>query len=421
MVGSGLLLAWALLSHSNAFALNPSLEVSQYAHNSWKVRDGFSLGTVFAMAQTPDGYLWLGSEFGVFRFDGVRFIPWKPPAGQSLPSNPYSLIVTRDGAVWIGTFAGLVSWNGAELTRYPELDGLFVTSLLEDREGTVWAGVLGNPSGGLCEIRSGQARCDLEDGAFGSFVWSVGEDSSGALWASAESGVWRWKPGPPRRYATPGMRPGELSRGDDGRVLVGMSRAGLRQLVGENFEAYPIRGARNPNALIREGDVDSNKLLRDRDGGLWIGTHTRGIIHIRRGRADVFTKSEGLSGNITSSLFEDREGNVWVATIGGLDRFRELPITNISTKQGLSSDAVQSVLAAKDGSIWVATRDGLTQRTVDQTTIFRKANGLPDDSVQSLFEDHRVESGRSQIEAWPISRTAGLLPSAAYPAEKSIR
>ena len=136
-------------------------------------------------------------------------------------------------------------------------------------------------------------------------------------------------------------------------------------------------------------DVDSNKLLRDRDGGLWIGTHTRGIIHVGRGRADVFTKSDELSGNITSSLFEDREGNVWVATVGGLDRFRELPVTIISTKQGLSSDAVLSVLAATDGSIWIATRDGLTRRKVDQTTIFRTANGLPDNSVQSLFEDYR--------------------------------
>ena len=248
---------------------------------------------------------------------------------------------------------------------------------------------MGNPTGRLCAIRSGQTQCYLEDGAFGSFVWSLGEDSSGALWVSAESGVWRWKPGPPRRYATPGMRPGDLSKADDGRVLVGMSSAGLRQLVGDKFEAYPIRGTTDPNALMPDRDVDSNKLLRDRDGGLWIGTHTRGIIHVHRGRADVFTKSDGLSGNTTSSLFEDREGNVWVATVGGLDRFRELPVTNISTKQGLSSDAVQSVLAATDGSIWIATRDGLTRRKNEQTTIFRKASGLPDDSIQSLFEDYR--------------------------------
>jgi ligand-binding sensor domain-containing protein len=151
----GLLLAWVLLvPHSDALALNPSLEVSQYAHKSWTVRDGYSLGTVFAMAQTPDGYLWLGSQFGLFRFDGVSFTQWQPPAGQQLPDKPYSLLATRDGTLWIGTFAGLVSWYGTELKQYPEVGKLFVTSLLVVRVGTVWAGILGGspgtPTGRLC-------------------------------------------------------------------------------------------------------------------------------------------------------------------------------------------------------------------------------------------------------------------------------
>ena len=124
-------------------ALDPSLDVSQYGHTAWTARNGFSVGAIFAMAQTPDGYLWLGSEFGLFRFDGVQAVPWQPPAGQKLPDKPYALLVTRDGTLWIGTFAGLVSWNGDKLTRYPEIGDRFVTSLLEDREGTVWAGILG--------------------------------------------------------------------------------------------------------------------------------------------------------------------------------------------------------------------------------------------------------------------------------------
>ena len=139
----------------------------------------------------------------------------------------------------------------------------------------------------------------------------------------------------------------------------------------------------------RIADVDSNKLLRDRDGGLWIGTHQRGLIHVHQGRTDVFTKSDGLSGDISCSIFEDREGNVWVASTAGLDRFRELPVTTISTKQGLSSDQTNSVIAATDGSVWVAAHDGLTRWKDEQTTIFRKASGLPDDVVQSLFEDYR--------------------------------
>src|ERR1700757_4283931 len=127
-----------LLGPDPALALDPSLDISQYGHTAWTARDGFSVGTIFAMAQTPDGYLWLGSEFGLFRFDGVHDVPWQPPAGQHLPDAPYSLLVTRDGTLWIGTFAGLVSWSDGKLTQYPEIGQVFVTSLLEDHDGTVW-------------------------------------------------------------------------------------------------------------------------------------------------------------------------------------------------------------------------------------------------------------------------------------------
>src|SRR5512132_1198434 len=100
MVALGMLLAWSPC----AFALNPALDVSQYAHTSWKIRDGFFKGRISSIAQTADGYLWLGTELGLVRFDGVRFVPWRPPAGQSLPSNHIrSLVAARDGTLWIGT------------------------------------------------------------------------------------------------------------------------------------------------------------------------------------------------------------------------------------------------------------------------------------------------------------------------------
>jgi ligand-binding sensor domain-containing protein len=85
--------------------------VSQYTHTAWKVSDGFTQGAILAIAQTPDGYLWLGTEFGLYRFDGVRAVPWRPPAGQELPSQYiYSLLVARDGSLWIGTDGGAASW-----------------------------------------------------------------------------------------------------------------------------------------------------------------------------------------------------------------------------------------------------------------------------------------------------------------------
>ncbi len=136
-------LAVLLWGSTSSFVLNPSLDVSQYAHTARTTRDGFFKGNIYAIAQARDGYLWLGTEFGLFRFDCVRGIPWQPPAGQHLPDqNINTLLAARDGTLWIGTFAGLASWNGSKLTRYPELDRKFVKSLFEDREGTVWSGAL---------------------------------------------------------------------------------------------------------------------------------------------------------------------------------------------------------------------------------------------------------------------------------------
>jgi len=387
---SGTALGVAILFISwgrGAYGLDPALDVSQYAHTAWTVRDGFSKGNIYAMTQTPDGYLWLGTEFGLFRFDGIRSIPWQPPEGQHLPGSAItSLLAARDGTLWIGTYAGLASWIGGKLTVHPELNAQFVASLFEDRDGTVWAGTLAN-SGRLWALRSGGAQCYGEDGSFGHAVWSLYGDSSGNLWAGAQSGVWRMKPGPPRRFPAPSMS--ALTESDDAPLLMARNGAGLMQLVGDKVEVYPIRSTNNSNRLLRDDEIDSNKLLRDRDGGLWIGTVERGLIHVHHGRTDVFSRSDGLSGDVVLSLFEDREGNVWVATTGGLDRFRELPVATISVKQGLSSDATQSVLAAADGSIWVGAHEGLTRWKSGQTTIFGKASGLPDDAPQSLFQDDR--------------------------------
>src|SRR5579871_4219834 len=182
---------------SCALALNPSLDISQYAHKAWTIREGFFKSAIYAIAQGPDGYLWLGTETGILRFDGVRPVTWTPPGTEGLAGTTvYRLLFGRDGTLWIGTRAGLASWNGAKLTRYPELDGHEVESLLEDRDGTVWAGSAAVPAGRLCAVRSGAAQCYGQDGSFGKLVLSLFEDGTGNLWAGSETGLWRWKPGP---------------------------------------------------------------------------------------------------------------------------------------------------------------------------------------------------------------------------------
>src|ERR1700741_2272495 len=145
---------FSIFGASSAFALDPSLDVSQYAHTSWKVRDGFVPGAITSIAQTPDGYLWLGTEFGLYRFDGVRAVLWQPPAGQRLPDSSVSnLLVSRDGTLWVGTFKGLASWKDGKLRRYQDLTGLKISSLLEDHESTIWVGEWGISGAKLCAIR----------------------------------------------------------------------------------------------------------------------------------------------------------------------------------------------------------------------------------------------------------------------------
>jgi len=418
-----LLLAWAWLlgAPSAARAADAAPQISQYAHTSWTARDGAQLGLVFAFAQTHDGYLWVGGSYGLFRFDGLRFVPWQPPKGSSLPSNPYALLVSRDGTLWIGTFNGLVSWNGSRLTRYPETDGGLVTSLLEDSEGTVWAGLLG-PPGRLCAVRGGQARCDDAQGGFGTFVWSLAQDRSGDLWASADSGLWRWRPGTPQRIEAPGQRLGDLTETADGQLLVGVRGAGLKRPAGDRLDPYPLRSATRPAELLPDRQILANKLLRARDGGLWIGTDGLGLLHVREDQASAFTRSDGLSGNIACSLFEDREGNIWYGSDKGVDRFRKLPVTTLSKAQGLPNEATRSVLASRDGSVWVATDDGLARWKDGAIAVYKEAQGLPDARVHSLYEDHDGRLWASTAAGLAsLAPPRGARAAPGQPAERFVR
>src|SRR5215831_18329328 len=160
-------LGMALVSSPSASALDPVLDVNQYAHTAWLFREGLAQGQVTSIAQTRDGYLWLGTEFGLLRFDGVRSVPWQPPGNRRLPNSWIrSLLAARDGTLWIGTIEGLASWVDGKLTDYPELAGHSVNTLVADRDGTVWAGgYLGGigrvqtATGTLCAIKNGSARC----------------------------------------------------------------------------------------------------------------------------------------------------------------------------------------------------------------------------------------------------------------------
>jgi signal transduction histidine kinase/ligand-binding sensor domain-containing protein len=400
-----------LLLCPSAHALDLSLDVSQYAHTAWNVREGFTQGYIRSIAQTPDGYIWLGTGFGLFRFDGARVEHWQPPLnGEQLPSDYIECLrVARDGTFWIGTREGLASWRDGKLTRYPDLAGLLVSSILEDRNRTIWVGNYSlAPPGKLCTIDGTNVHCYGSDGALGKGVTGLYEDSHEVLWLVGSDGVWRWSPGPPRFYHMPfgTFSVQDLGEAGDGTLLIPLPGR-LARFGGGKLEAqhpYPTP-ARNVAGVV---------LLRDRDGGVWIGTGGAGVVHLHQGRADVFSQADGLSGDLVSSLFEDREGNVWVATLGGFDRFRNYAVATYAEHEGLRTlPGWGSVVADRDGSIWMGSNDGLRMWNHGQVTIYSGANdhksqsstvwlpvryvtnrGLPDHGPVFVFADN---AGRTLV------------------------
>ena len=397
-----------------AQALGRTLDASQYAHTSWSTRDGQMQSGVRAIAQTPDGYLWLGTEFGLLRFDGVRFVNWTPPGGQLLPStNIRSLVASPDGTLWIGTLEGLASWRSGKLQQYPELAKQNVLALLVDKDATVWAGTFGVPNGQLCAIRPNETRCFGGDASFGQWVWSLYEDRAGNLWVGAESGLWRWRPGVAKRYALPTSinTPQAISETSDGKGPLALAER-VWQLVDEKPRELPL--ARMPAGLTTPVNA-----LRDSSGVLWIGTLERGLLRVDHGNTTVFAHGDGLSSDRVHTLFEDREHNLWVGTADGLDRFHEPTVSSISMRQGLSSPTIWSVVGARDNSVWLSTLDGLNRWNDGHITVYRSGTdknairakrnagsgdeqtslegmavekidpGLPDDRVGSLYEDDR--------------------------------
>ena len=213
---------------------------------------------------------------------------------------------------------GLASWKDGKLTGYPDV-GQAVSSLLQDVEGTLWFGV--RDPGRLCAVRAGKTQCYGK----ASSGWSVSalyEDHKGNLWASAQTGLWRWAPGPPNQFQWPdrAVEAKALIEDDKGALLMATGRSGplassvtgvidgLKQLVGGKILSYPLPGT--------AGQFRPTCLFRSSDGSLWVGT-VEGLLHLHQGRIDRFSVTEGLSGNFIRSIFEDREGSVWVSTEDG--------------------------------------------------------------------------------------------------------
>ena len=376
-------------------ALNPNRNISQYAHNVWRMQDGFFTGKVNAIAQTTDGYLWFGTRMGLLRFDGVRFVPWTPPDGAKLSSlDIRSLLGARDGSLWIGVRGGLFHWKDGKLISISGTGGSAV-EMVEDRKGVVWVAYSGasDASTPICRADGDRLRCfNQADGVppNTSTGESMIEDGTGNLWIGAPKLLFRWKEGSPAVYRPRGLEANEsagivaLAASPDGSMWVGMAlpgpTLGLERLIDGVWKPFVT-----PQLDGRTLSITS--LLFDRDGALWIGTVDRGLYHYYNGRVDQFRRTDGLSSDFISGLRQDKEGTVWVITPGGVDSFHDLSVATWSARDGLTTDNVVSVATAHDGTIWVGNAGGLDAIRDGRVSSIRQGNGLPGNQIRAIFED----------------------------------
>ena len=349
------------------------------------MESGLPQSTVDAIVQTRDGYLWIGTEEGLVRFDGVRFVVRDRQNAPALRSAfVSSLFETRDGTLWIGTYGGGLARlrNGVIEAFHPEILG--TDRLREMHETADGALFIATAGGGLLRIDGERVtRFTTRNGLPTDRVWALESDGEGGLWVATHGGgVVRWRDSRvTQRVSTREGLPNDLSRAllrdADGTLWIGTDGGGL---VGWR------NGAIVQTITTRDGLPSDfiRTLRRDRRGSLWIGTDA-GLTRWRDGRAETLGVAEGLPTPVIRAVLDDREGNLWVGTTGGLLRLRDTRFLPITRKEGLLVDIVRPIVEDRGGRVWVGTEGGgLCETTAASARCFTKADGLPHDTVYAL-------------------------------------
>jgi len=390
--------ATILFAVRTAWAVDQATHITQYAHSAWRNQDGFFTGPPTSIAQTTDGYLWIGTANGLFRFDGIRFVPWSDFALQKelATAEVSALLGARDGSLWIGAGYHFYRWKDNHLLQYSARDQLdFVTSIIESRQGDIWLmrARQADRGGPLCEVQGQGLHCHGQgEGVPLINGTALAEDASGNLWAAAaESKLLRWQPASSTSWTLKSLGNSSGINGIDALAVdpknslwVGFGYPGpglglerFRDGVWKTFLSPQLNGSR----------IAVSRLLLDSDGALWVGTENQGIYRIIDDRVDHFDGADGLTDDKITALFQDREGTIWVATSKGIDSFRDLPVATLSKREGLNLDDARSVLSSGDGTIWIGNLGALEAWRNGVVTSILPKDGLPGREVTSLLED----------------------------------
>ncbi|MEO6066326.1 MAG: two-component regulator propeller domain-containing protein [Lysobacterales bacterium] len=336
--------AW--LTAAPAAALDPERAITQYASEVLGTPEGLPQNSVQAIAQTPDGYLWFGTQEGVVRFDGVRFTVFDKHNTPALRHNSVQcLTVTRNGDLWIGTFVG-----GATRLR----NGVFTA--LTTREG----------------LSSDQVR-------------SIVEAPDGGLWIGTNAGLDHYRDGRIESF-TPakGLRNDRILAVDfdrEGNLWIGTDGAGVARYRDGRFEWFDTRDG-------LAGD-QVRAIWQSRNGDLWFGSYGGGASRLRAGQWTRYTEADGLASDQVTDIREDRDGNVWLATSGGVSRWSQDTMSSLSSANGLANDLNVALFEDREGSLWIGSNGGGVTRLRDAKVInFTTREGLSSGNARVVLEAH---------------------------------
>jgi signal transduction histidine kinase/ligand-binding sensor domain-containing protein len=391
MLSVCLCVTW-LLASTTAHAIDPTEVLSELHHTQWTTQEG-APPNIYAIAQTNDGYLWLGSEAGLYQFDGVQFNLFSLPDGsQPIRSNISALYTTAAGELWIGMrFGGVFSWRDGHLTFYGEQEGLphhTVWGFAQRDDGTIWATTVT----GLYRLEGNKWRLTGADWRYpASDGYSIFKDRAGTLWLRSQQGTFYL----PRtghafiKSPVPGGR-GWFYSCSDGEPWVSDSDVGLLALSG----AAHVSG-------IDLGGTSAGTFAAacDRDGGLWLHIVHEDLYLLRRipntapwdprtgvpNKVDVQTlkPTQPLTGAPTK-MFEDAEGNMWITTDGGLDRFRR---NKLHAVQFVSPMHRAAMTEDRGHNIWLANDKALLEIAPGSSTPALVSFLTGSDGVTSLWSE----------------------------------
>lgn len=368
--------------------LDPHKAISQYVHTVWSSESGLPQNSIQALLQTRDGYLWIGTQEGLVRFNGVEFKVFNKANTDVIRHNDVRVLYQdRAGTLWIGTFGGgLVSYKNGQFTTYTAQDGLSsnsITAILQDRRGNLWIGT----TDGLSELSSGKfVTFGRKSGLSDTLIQALAEDAQGRVLVATHSGLDVVADGHPSGAFSPTVAASRfvitsLFFDQQDNLWIATENQGLEKFNAGILTAYGSKQGL-PNAPV-------HTIFQDNLHTIWVGTQGGGLCRLVSEKFDCYSTQQGLSGDYVESITQDHEGSLWVGTeTGGVTRFKEGALSNYGSELGLQGSP-RALVEDPDGSLWIGTSTGLWRLKDGKVTSYLTHKGPANNYVYSMFQDRQ--------------------------------